>query len=432
MRRWIGLLLCVGCAVDHGGVATDDVGTRDTSIDAPECAAFESCNGEDDDCDGLVDEGGLNEPCEGENRGLCEPGVRRCIEGRYQGACDGLVSARDEVCGNELDEDCDGIANTCGECTGPAACDTGRDGICSVGSAPCVEGVVGFCESVNRPQDEMCNGLDDDCDGTVDNGVLIPFFRDADGDGVGTDDDRVMACDPPEEYVAMGGDCDDENDARRPGLVEVCDGVDQDCSGDTEMMRTYYRDRDEDTRGDPGTSVVACAPPDGFVENAEDCDDFCRACFIDAEEVCDGFDNDCSGETDDGAMGGVCNCETIRDADHTYQFCRSATWISARNRCRADGYELASVNTRVEHDFLVAQMDAEGRFWIGLNDRDTEGTYVWSDPDETTTYRNFEPGEPDGGTDQNCIRMRVPPPANGRWTDRSCSDTYDFICEVPR
>jgi Putative metal-binding motif len=75
----------------------------------------------------------------------------------------------------------------------------------------------------------VCNGIDDNCDGAVDEGVQSTFYLDADGDGHGTT--PVAACEGA-GLAAVGGDCDDTSSTVWPGAPEVCgDGVDQDCDG---------------------------------------------------------------------------------------------------------------------------------------------------------------------------------------------------------
>ena len=78
---------------------------------------------------------------------------------------------------------------------------------------------------------EICDGIDNNCDGAVDEGVENTYYLDSDGDGFGTEVDSVEACNAPEAYVPLSNDCDDENPDRYPGAVEVCDEVDNNCDG---------------------------------------------------------------------------------------------------------------------------------------------------------------------------------------------------------
>ncbi|MCP4809355.1 MAG: hypothetical protein GY913_11745 [Proteobacteria bacterium] len=81
---------------------------------------------------------------------------------------------------------------------------------------------------------EVCNGVDDDCDGAVDEGLDEVWYVDADDDGVGTDEATLEQCSEPDGYSAVDGDCDDGDGDVFPGAEEVCgDGVDSDCDATT-------------------------------------------------------------------------------------------------------------------------------------------------------------------------------------------------------
>ncbi len=88
--------------------------------------------------------------------------------------------------------------------------------------------------TVNPGADESCNGVDDDCDGTVDNDPVDgdDYYTDGDGDGYGANTNTIKACSKPNGYVDAGGDCDDSDSLIHPGATETSwDGVDQDCDG---------------------------------------------------------------------------------------------------------------------------------------------------------------------------------------------------------
>ncbi|MBM4393994.1 MAG: putative metal-binding motif-containing protein, partial [Deltaproteobacteria bacterium] len=235
--------------------------------------ANEVCGGRDDDCDGLVD----------------EPGA------------DGLLDEKTWY----LDGDSDGW---------------GTEETTYVGCEP-PQGYAydaGDCDDTSRQAypgaDEVCDGVDNDCDGLTDDdddGVtgLATWYRDDDGDGWGIEGDTAEACDAPEGYAAADGDCDDANATILPGAAETCDEVDQDCDGRTDegAQLDVYRDADGDGYGNPDALALACAPSDGWVLDATDCDDGDADIHPDADELCAtvGIDDDCDGFADESDAADV-------------------------------------------------------------------------------------------------------------------------------
>jgi hypothetical protein len=153
--------------------------------------------------------------------------------------------------------------------------------------------------------DEICDEIDNDCDGEVDEGVTPSFFADLDGDGHGNPSADVTACVAPAGYATTGDDCDDTRIDVHLGGVEVCDGVDNDCNlavDDGLAFSDWYADEDGDGFGDPEDVVNLCAPLDGFVADATDCDDANAARFPGAPELCNLHDDDCDGVGDQGCV----------------------------------------------------------------------------------------------------------------------------------
>ena len=341
----------------------------------PECVGDlqpieERCDGEDNDCDGLIDEGPdglpLTESCYGgapdtEGIGLCQAGARVCNEGAF-GACEGQVLPFGETCNGE-DDDCDGEIDE-GDAVGGFICNTGLLGACATGTTVCEdEGTT--CVPINSPAPEICDGLDNDCDGLIDEGpepgsVLERACYDGpEGtEGVGACEGGVQRCGggewgrcldqvvPTEEQCNLrDDDCDGEEDegaagggnACSTGLagacgvgvtscvegvlacegtvfpgdnIEVCDGFDNDCDGAV--------DEDEDGRpiaracydGPEGTEGVgACTTGVQTCSGGE----FGRCIgqvLPSTFEICDGEDNDCNGVEDDGNPGGGLDCAT--------------------------------------------------------------------------------------------------------------------------
>ncbi len=158
--------------------------------------------------------------------------------------------------------------------------------------------------------DEICDGADNDCDGDVDeDGALDApsWYADSDGDGFGDEASVVAACAQPSGHVDNATDCDDGDGAVNPGADELCDGVDNDCNGETDEdeakdAATWYADTDGDGFGDSANSAVDCYQPKGYVAYgaATDCDDSDAAVNPGASEVrCDDVDDDCDGGAND-------------------------------------------------------------------------------------------------------------------------------------
>ncbi len=151
------------CAEDGLGLLCDAL---------PGASQTEACNGLDDDCDGRVDnllgsEEALNRPCS-LDLGICELGVERCEMGRWQ-PCDGVIP-EEERC-DALDNDCDGFIDELTRPCGPAL-EIGNIGQCRLGQESCLEGNwAEGCEGAVGPSEEICDRLDNDCDGEVDEGL---------------------------------------------------------------------------------------------------------------------------------------------------------------------------------------------------------------------------------------------------------------------
>ncbi len=149
---------------------------------------------------------------------------------------------------------------------------------------------------------EVCDGIDNDCDGQVDEGVGNTYFADTDGDGFGDPNNSITDCSAPNGYITDSSDCNDADAAINPNATEACDGIDNDCDGqvDEGVTNTYYADTDSDGFGDPNNSMTACSAPSGFIADNTDCDDTDAAVNPNAAEACDGIDNDCDGQVDEG------------------------------------------------------------------------------------------------------------------------------------
>ncbi len=153
---------------------------------------------------------------------------------------------------------------------------------------------------------ESCNGVDDNCDESVDEGVMSPFYADVDADGQGNASSSTEGCEAPGGFVDNTLDCNDYDAATYTGAPETCatDGVDNDCDGDIHDRAvdevTRYYDGDEDGYGDPSDTFTSCTAPSDYVDNDDDCDDTDDTIHPGAaDKGSDGLDNDCDGSVDE-------------------------------------------------------------------------------------------------------------------------------------
>ena len=313
--------------------------------------AVEVCNAVDDDCDSLIDDDdpGVDlttatvwfEDDDEDGFGDAADTVSACdLPIGYVADdtdCDdtrlAVFPGADELC-NTLDDDCDGSIDeddAIDALTWYIDADTDGYGSSGLTNVACQE-PAGFVDNADDCADlvatifpganEVCNELDDNCDGLVDDddGMLDTstaylWYGDGDSDGFGEDSDTVLSCLSPAGYVETGGDCDDGVASIFPGATEVCNSVDDDCDGDTDdddagldvsSGSLFFEDADTDTYGDGGSAKMACSLPTGYASNATDCDDDDILVYPGATESCNGYDDDCDGIVDEeGAIGGT-------------------------------------------------------------------------------------------------------------------------------
>ncbi|MEN9942843.1 MAG: hypothetical protein RLZZ91_844, partial [Bacteroidota bacterium] len=151
---------------------------------------------------------------------------------------------------------------------------------------------------------EICNTFDDDCDGLTNEGItFITYYADNDGDSFGNPNASLSACSQPVGYVTNNSDCNDANAIIKPGAVELCNLVDDNCNGQVNeglVFANYYIDTDQDGFG-AGTAINSCTPIFGnYVTNNFDCNNNNANIRPNAAEICNSIDDNCNNLIDDG------------------------------------------------------------------------------------------------------------------------------------
>jgi hypothetical protein len=299
----------------------------------------ETCNDIDDDCDGAIDEGAVDAVAwhpddDGDGFGDADVAVLHCdtpwgwvSDGTDCDDADALVSpSATERC-NGADDDCDGDIDEADALDATAwYADEDGDGYGGDGDPlTWCDPPTGFVPSNEDCDDadafvhpnaaEACNERDDDCDGQTDEGVVPTWHADEDADGWGASEPTLTQCDAPDGYALRGGDCDDADATVNPGVIEVCNDVDDNCNGsvdegDGEGSTTWYADADGDGYGDPDRPEEACVAPGGHVAAGTDCDDMDAGVHPGMFDDCgDGTDADCTDEDAACAIDGDLTAE---------------------------------------------------------------------------------------------------------------------------
>ena len=168
--------------------------------------------------------------------------------------------------------------------------------------------ITGDCNdndvNINPGATEVCDGIDNNCNSQIDEGVSqITYYEDVDGDGFGSSN-SIIDCSPQGDFnVTIAGDCNDNDVNINPGASESCDGIDNNCDSQIDegvSQVTYYEDVDGDGFGS-SNSILNCSPQGDFnATSTGDCNDNDVNINPGASESCDGIDNNCDSQIDEG------------------------------------------------------------------------------------------------------------------------------------
>ncbi len=332
-------------------VKTGDCGDANPAVHP---GAKESCNGIDDDCDNSTDEedalGCTQYYYDGDKDGYGTGNEPKCLcatQGQFTSTkntdCNDANPAVNpgakEICNGNIDDDCNGV----GDVEGTTGCatyykDEDYDGYGTSGSkclcipsAPYQATKSGDCQdnspSVNPAGKEICNGgIDDDCSGSADvegTSGCITYHKDEDGDGYGSASSKCLCLPSGAFNVQNSSDCNDGSKSIHPGAYEDCNGVDDNCNGQTDES---YPNCDGDSQAD---CVDADDDNDGVADTKDNC--ICGKNANQSDIDQDGKGDVCDSDMDgDGAANEKDCCAS--DAS-TYPGLADNLWFSQPNKC---------------------------------------------------------------------------------------------------
>mgnify|MGYP006289018541 CR=1 FL=1 len=315
--------------------------------------ADEVCDMTDNDCDGETDESDATdaktfyEDSDGDTYGNADASETACeapagyVEDDTD--CDDTNPSVNpdatETC-NGVDTNCDGTRDnptgkTCSCQEGESQPCGKSEGVCQEGTQTCSGGSWGMCNNSVEPSTEVCDGKDNDCDGDVDEKSAMDaktFYRDNDGDNYGNPNQTAVGCSAPTGYVENKKDCDDADGKIKPGATETCDGIDNNCDGTPDNPSGGTCNCTQGETQKCGTSTGQCTKGTQMCNSGSF--GACMGGTQPTKEICDGKDNDCDGQVDEGVTKscnkqvGVCSGSTVACKNGSFPSCGKAQFGS--------------------------------------------------------------------------------------------------------
>jgi len=341
----LGMLCSAGigaCNMTGNYICSPDYSTTDCSATAG-TPTSEICDTIDNNCNGEIDENvkiTFYYDGDNDNFGNASPSIEACSEPpnyvTNNTDCNdnnqNINPNATEIC-NGIDDNCIGGIDESDVCpTNAYYCDTDADGFNSStpnGTCDTTNCVPTGCTNIsgndcndtnaniNLDQIEVCDGIDNNCVLGIDEGVKNTYYIDFDNDNYGDINIITLECTQPDGYTTNNTDCDDTNESIRPNATEICNQVDENCNDEIDegVTSTFYLDSDEDTFGDNDSTIQACTLPTDYTTNNTDCNDNNNNTYPGATETCNGIDDNCNTEVDDGDVCPIINYYCDEDGD---------------------------------------------------------------------------------------------------------------------
>lgn len=424
-------------------------------VDEEECISVdEICNGKDEDCDGEIDEDLEIIDCYPGSKdtlgvGTCKKGTQKCVDGKPT-LCSGAITPQEEIPDDGLDNDCNGKVDeetSCKDgdtriCFPDGSLEQINRGPCKAGMSRCVSGRWSSCIGHVPPENEICDQIDNDCDGAVDEASECKctkgetqkcYTGPANSRGRGNCSFGTQTCNSNGAW----GKCEGSVLPKE----EVLNGEDDDCDGitDNELKCTYHQDKSKNEKQYCYTGPYKTQGSSDCTSGEMECvkegkwPKECTNEVLPKKEICNQHDDDCDGYVDEG-----CGCTPGKE-----QSCYTGS-AESRNigRCQ-DGKQRC--NTFGKWGKVCNNIRIPEKEKLNGIDDDCDGT---ADEGLTCTRGSSRPCYPgptitegkgmckagtqycvEGKWSDKCTGAVTPKPVDCNSKDNNCDGVIDIDCE---